>query len=114
MLSSFSNSQKDQNITVAITIGASRPVTFTNLFTGEAETFPIDSGDVYLFSGGVNLGFTHQVDNAPEDNNNNEEDLRYSIVFWGKCMRIPDSTPVFIDTLFAKARFLARQHFWHA
>lgn len=72
---------KNQNITVGVSFGATRELSFLSAKTGEKFYFPQTNGMLFSFGRDVNINFKHGVNAlAPEEQSGKG---RISIILWG-------------------------------
>lgn len=86
---------KTQNITVGVSFGNTREISFESTHKNKDDririNFPLKNGAIYSFGNKVNIDFKHgipqlnQLINKGTNNNNknNEEIDRFSIIIWG-------------------------------
>ena len=75
-----SQKAKTQDVTVAITFGATRTASFQHMRTKTRIDFPLPNGSVYVFHKQVNLDWMHGIiqEETPR------QEGRISIIVWGK------------------------------
>ena len=77
------NKAKTQNITVGVSLGETREISFESIHKNINEririNFPLENGTVYSFGNNVNIDFRHGIPQLREKNNNG----RISIIIWG-------------------------------
>ena len=72
---------KNQNITVGVSFGATRELSFLSASTGERMYFPQTNGMLFSFGRDVNINYKHGVNAlAPEEQDGKG---RISIILWG-------------------------------
>ena len=89
---------KNQNITVGVSFGATRELSFLHAKTGDRIYFPQTNGMLFSFGRDVNINFKHGVNAlAPEEQDGKG---RISIILWGLAPNVIDeknSPPVLTD-----------------
>ena len=70
---------KTQNITVAVTFGATRSASFQHMKHKTRIDIPLSDGSIYVFNKQVNIDWMHGIVQEPEIN----KDGRISIICWG-------------------------------
>jgi hypothetical protein len=70
---------KTQNITVAVSFGATRTASFQHMNTKTRIDIPLTNGSVYVFNKQVNLDWMHGIIQEPEA----KKEGRISIILWG-------------------------------
>ena len=70
---------RTQNITVAVTFGATRSASFKHLNTKTRIDVPLENGSVYVFNKQVNIDWMHGITQEKEKC----DDGRISIILWG-------------------------------
>ena len=73
------NGEKKEDITIGISLGYSRNLSFKHIETGEIFNFPQNNGDIFAFDKIVNQKFYHGVPSTSEN-----VGPRISIIVWGK------------------------------
>ena len=71
---------KNQNITVGVSFGIKREISFQNAKTLERMDFSLEDGTVYSFGNKVNIDFKHGI---PQIKNGENLGERISIIIWG-------------------------------
>jgi hypothetical protein len=79
---------KTQNITVGISFGETREISFESTHKNINEririNFPLENGVVYAFGNKVNIDFRHGISPQKESSSNNKKyNGRFSIIIWG-------------------------------
>jgi hypothetical protein len=77
----FANGLKE-DITIGLSLGSSRKLAFKHVETENIFSFPQNNGDVFCFDHLTNKKFQHGV--LKNSINNSSENIRISIIFWGK------------------------------
>lgn len=72
---------KTQNITVGITLGATRTASFQHMRTKTRIDIPLSHGSIYVFNKQVNLDWMHGIIQEPTI----KKEGRISIICWGYC-----------------------------
>ena len=72
---------KTQNLTVAVSFGATRDASFEHAKTKTRVTVPQPNGTVYTFGKDVNIEWRHGIPKIPDNQKN--DDGRISIIAWG-------------------------------
>jgi alkylated DNA repair dioxygenase AlkB len=72
---------KTQNITVAVSFGATRTASFQHMKTKTRIDVPLPNGSVYVFNKQVNIDWMHGIIQEPEV----KKEGRISIIMWGRC-----------------------------
>ena len=89
---------KNQNITVGVSFGATRELSFLSAKTGEKFYFPQTNGMLFSFGRDVNINFKHGVNAlAPEEQSGKG---RVSIILWGLAPNVIEeegSPPILTD-----------------
>lgn len=75
------NKAKTQNVTVSVSFGATRDITFQHAKSGNTVSFPLGDGFQYTFARQVNVDWKHGVPQVHPDDAHNRG--RISIVMWG-------------------------------
>lgn len=71
---------RTQNITVALSLGATRSASFQHMKTKTRIDIPLSDGSVYVFNKQVNIDWMHGIVQEPEM----KKEGRISIILWGK------------------------------
>lgn len=71
-----------QNITVGVSFGAERDVSFQHARKRTVVSTPLVNGSIYVFNKDVNVEWRHGIPQVPEERRNDEG--RISIIVWGK------------------------------
>lgn len=94
-----SKASKEQNVTVALSLGSGRPIRFKSLHSDvTVDLKNVEGGDVYVFPKFVNQAFTHQVCCADEYTDDPDE-MRLSIIIWGKSRKLKELRIKTLDEL---------------
>jgi hypothetical protein len=72
---------RTQNITVALSLGATRSASFQHMKTKTRIDIPLPDRSVYVFNKQVNIDWMHGIIQEPEL----KKEGRISIILWGKC-----------------------------
>ena len=72
---------KTQNITVAVSFGATRSASFQHMKTKTRIDVPLPNGSVYVFNKQVNIDWMHGIIQEPVM----KKEGRISIILWGYC-----------------------------
>eukprot|EP01034_Spumella_vulgaris_P022266 gene22266-28380_t len=72
---------RNQNITVGVSFGATRELSFLNAKNGTRIYFPQTNGMMFAFGRDVNINWKHGINALPEEEHNGKG--RISIVLWG-------------------------------
>ena len=72
---------KTQNITVAVSFGATRTASFQHMDTKTRIDLPLPNGSVYVFNKQVNIDWMHGIIQEPTI----KKEGRISIILWGYC-----------------------------
>ena len=72
---------KTQNITVGLSLGLTREISFQHAEKRTTINFPLDDGVVYAFGNKINIDYRHGVPQLKEKRLSNEP--RLSIIIWG-------------------------------
>lgn len=80
--------QKHQNITVGVSFGAERDISFEHAKTGTKISFALPNGNVFAFGRDVNVNWRHGIPIVPEIKTNDgmmpgSSEGRISIIAWG-------------------------------
>ena len=70
---------KTQNITVGVSFGLTRNISFQSAKSYERIDFPLENGTVYAFGNQINIDYKHGI---PQYNGISNE-KRISIIIWG-------------------------------
>ncbi|CAD7975795.1 unnamed protein product [Amoebophrya sp. A25] len=70
---------EDHNVTIGISLGATRTLAFKHLKTGRSFSFPQNDGDLFAFTTPVNSAFQHAIPLEPH-----VAGPRISLIFWGR------------------------------
>ena len=73
---------KVQNITVGVSFGEEREVSFQHAKKRTVVSIPLVNGSVYIFNKDVNIEWRHGIPQIPENRQSNKG--RISIIAWGK------------------------------
>ena len=76
----FTNGLKE-DITIGLSLGDSRDLSFKHVESGQYFKFPQNNGDVFCFDHLTNQKFQHGI---PKLKNQNINNTRLSIILWGK------------------------------
>ena len=77
---------KKQNLTVGISFGAEREISFEHAKTKTIVSFPLENGSVYAFGKDINIIWKHGIPQLPPENYSDKG--RISIIAWGKAKQI--------------------------
>ena len=77
----YSNGLKE-DITIGLSLGSSRILSFKHVETDQIFYFPQNNGDIFCFDYLTNKKFMHGVPKLKK--NNLEKNIRISIIIWGK------------------------------
>ncbi len=72
---------KTQNVTVGLSLGATRELVFKHAKNNTLLYFPQENGTIFCFGKAVNIRFLHGINAVPECKQTN--DGRISIIVWG-------------------------------
>ena len=89
---------KNQNITVGVSFGATRELSFLHAKTGDRTYFPQTNGMLFSFGRDVNINYKHGVNALPSDEQDGKG--RISIILWGlapNAIEESNSPPVLTD-----------------
>ena len=71
-----------QNITIGVSFGAERDVSFEHAEKRTVITIPLEHGSIYTFGKNVNIEWRHGIPQVKPENKHNNG--RISIIIWGK------------------------------
>ena len=82
------NKAKTQNITVGVSFGETRDISFESIHKNTNDrikiNFPLENGTVYSFGNKVNIDFRHGIPPLKDYQNKNQSyNGRFSIIVWG-------------------------------
>jgi alkylated DNA repair dioxygenase AlkB len=72
---------KTQNITIGLSLGLTREISFQHAEKRTTINFPLEDGVIYAFGNKINIDFRHGIPQLKEKNLVNEP--RLSIIIWG-------------------------------
>eukprot|EP01035_Chromulina_nebulosa_P024304 gene24304-31617_t len=86
---------KNQNITIGVSFGATRELSFLHAGNNTKIDFPQSNGMVFSFGRDVNIRWKHGINALPSNDSNNtgkpsDDRGRISIILWGQCPDIPE------------------------
>lgn len=73
---------KKQNLTVGISFGAEREISFEHAKAKNIVSFPLENGSVYAFGKDINIIWKHGIPQLAPENYSNKG--RISLIAWGK------------------------------
>lgn len=89
---------KNQNITVGVSFGATRELSFLHAKTGDKIYFPQTNGMMFSFGRDVNINWKHAVNALPPEEQDGKG--RISIILWGWAPNVKEeknSPPMLTD-----------------
>jgi hypothetical protein len=81
----YSNGIKE-DITIGLSLGASRNLAFKHVESGNYFNFPQNNGDVFCFDHLTNQKFMHSIPRQKSELLNIDSQIRISIIIWGKIL----------------------------